>query len=523
MGARRDDERRTAGTARARAQIAVVLAMLFLATTSAVAAAHAGVLPRGLGWSGAATAPTDNNALALDIANAIARDPAQVTGASWANIPAGGTPDAVSTTVAGSFPVHGGAYGLLTSGNAALAFGTQAFEASVIDDALAARGPWGFDVSVLKIDVNVPETANCLWVRFAYDSEEFPEYVPTGTYNDGFVAELDGSTWTTSGTHDQPVISAPDNFAFDPLGNVVSVKSTGATSMSAASAVGTVYDGGTALLAAATPITAGAHSVYFSIFDMRDRLLDSAVFLDDLVLETVAPGACSTGARKAPPSTLTATKTADAPSVAPSAKNGYTITISNPSADSASVKSISDDLPAGFSYSVDTTTGVTQLDPAVSGQKLTWTGPFTVPAHGAISTHFEVRVSTTPGTYLNTAGAEDTEGATLVSTGPTAEVVVTAPPQETLTVEKAGTGQGRVTSGAPGIDCGGDCSESYDHDSLVTLTASAEAGSQFAGWSGACTNVTGDCVVTMDAARAVTARFTLSSTGDTTTLLPYGA
>jgi len=77
----------------------------------------------------------------------------------------------------------------------------------------------------------------------------------------------------------------------------------------------------------------------------------------------------------------------------------------------------------------------------------------------------------------------------------------------TLTVDKAGTGTGTVTSDPLGIDCGADCSEVYDYSTVVTLTAAPAIGSTFAGWSGACTG-TGTCVVTMDAAKTVTANFT---------------
>ena len=48
-------------------------------------------------------------------------------------------------------------------------------------------------------------------------------------YNDAFIAELDNSTWTTSGS----AISAPNNFAFDSSNNVVSINSTGLGGMSA--------------------------------------------------------------------------------------------------------------------------------------------------------------------------------------------------------------------------------------------------------------------------------------------------
>jgi DNA-binding beta-propeller fold protein YncE len=86
-----------------------------------------------------------------------------------------------------------------------------------------------------------------------------------------------------------------------------------------------------------------------------------------------------------------------------------------------------------------------------------------------------------------------------------------APPVlRTLTVSRAGSGSGAVSSAPAGIDCGADCGESYPNGTSVTLSATASATSDFAGWSGACTG-TGACVLTMDAAKAVTATFTLKS------------
>jgi len=79
-----------------------------------------------------------------------------------------------------------------------------------------------------------------------------------------------------------------------------------------------------------------------------------------------------------------------------------------------------------------------------------------------------------------------------------------------LSVAKAGTGSGTVTSNPAGIDCGASCSASFDSSVSVTLTPIPTTGSTFAGWSGACTG-TGACQVTMDAAKAVTAAFTASS------------
>ena len=50
--------------------------------------------------------------------------------------------------------------------------------------------------------------------------------------------------------------------------------------------------------------------------------------------------------------------------------------------------------------------------------------------------------------------------------------------------------------------------ETYPYGTVVTLTAAAEAGSAFGGWTEACTG-RDPCAVTMDAARHVTATFVL--------------
>jgi hypothetical protein len=86
----------------------------------------------------------------------------------------------------------------------------------------------------------------------------------------------------------------------------------------------------------------------------------------------------------------------------------------------------------------------------------------------------------------------------------------------TLTVARSGAGSGTVNSSPAGISCGGDCSEPYSSGTVVTLTATPDGSSAFAGWSGACSG-SSSCQATMSAARSVTAWFS-STTGCATTV-----
>ena len=81
---------------------------------------------------------------------------------------------------------------------------------------------------------------------------------------------------------------------------------------------------------------------------------------------------------------------------------------------------------------------------------------------------------------------------------------------QTLTVRKASVkkGTGNVKSTPDGIDCGDTCKFNFTYNSSVTLSAKADGGSVFSGWSLPACPGTGDCTVTMDKAKSVTAKFT---------------
>lgn len=64
------------------------------------------------------------------------------------------------------------------------------------------------------------------------------------------------------------------------------------------------------------------------------------------------------------------------------------------------------------------------------------------------------------------------------------------PSNAQLTVTLSGNGQGQVTTTPAGITCPGSCTASFPIGTQVTATATAAAGSVFAGYSGACTTQT---------------------------------
>jgi hypothetical protein len=234
---------------------------------------------------GAQAATFSSDPSATSLGREIATDSSLVVGASYvAKPPVGGSAAIGEGEIAG-LPTHGPKFGVLSTGRAAIAGNANSSESSGQSlNGPNVRGNTDYDVTILKIDVDVPQTANCLMgLDFRFASEEYAEWVGSG-FNDAFVAEVDQSTWTTNGS----TINAPRNFAFDPTGAPISINAAGVTSMRREFAAGTTYDGATPLLTAATPIQPGRHSIYLSIFDQGDRIYDSAVFLDNLRVGRVA-------------------------------------------------------------------------------------------------------------------------------------------------------------------------------------------------------------------------------------------
>ncbi|HEY6834981.1 MAG TPA: PASTA domain-containing protein [Gaiellaceae bacterium] len=85
-------------------------------------------------------------------------------------------------------------------------------------------------------------------------------------------------------------------------------------------------------------------------------------------------------------------------------------------------------------------------------------------------------------------------------------------PSYTLSMAKAGSGSGTVTTFPAGIDCGATCSHAYPNGTIVTLTATSASGSTFAGWSGGGCSGTGRCITMIGGDTSVTATFRLTET-----------
>jgi Divergent InlB B-repeat domain len=87
------------------------------------------------------------------------------------------------------------------------------------------------------------------------------------------------------------------------------------------------------------------------------------------------------------------------------------------------------------------------------------------------------------------------------------EFVVEHPP---LTVRLEGNGSGEVTSDPSGIACPTTCSAKFNLNDVATLTASADPGSVFSGWTDCgAKSFEGECEVTMGEAKEITATFDL--------------
>jgi uncharacterized repeat protein (TIGR01451 family) len=182
----------------------------------------------------------------------------------------------------------------------------------------------------------------------------------------------------------------------------------------------------------------------------------------------------------------------------------YTVTVRNAGNSDATGAVVSDVTPAGLSFVSASTT----LEPAGAGS--TGDAPIlvsglTISNGQAVTVSYQARVTAISGLISNTASVTSTE--IITPAMDTAQISVAAP-QHVLNVTVTGNITGSVSSEPSGIDCGGDCMATYSYGTVVTLTASYDAGTTTLVWAGDCTAEVGDsCTLTMDQDRSVSAGF----------------
>lgn len=107
----------------------------------------------------------------------------------------------------------------------------------------------------------------------------------------------------------------------------------------------------------------------------------------------------------------------------------------------------------------------------------------------------------------------NTPGATEIGDFLSAQMAAVNVQGDFMTVSKAGAGGGNVDSADKRIACGNKCSAPYVAGTAVTLTAKANSGSVFVGWTGACSGTASSCSVTINGANSTVARFDTQAAG----------
>ncbi len=112
-----------------------------------------------------------------------------------------------------------------------------------------------------------------------------------------------------------------------------------------------------------------------------------------------------------------------------------------------------------------------------------------------------------PGTFQATCRAYDWSG----RSGSLQRAVTILEASYALTISKAGSGSGLVSSTPPGLNCGPVCDATFQSGSSVRLEALPSAGSRFAGWSEPSCPGVDPCTVVLTASLEVVATFSPTS------------
>lgn len=89
----------------------------------------------------------------------------------------------------------------------------------------------------------------------------------------------------------------------------------------------------------------------------------------------------------------------------------------------------------------------------------------------------------------------------------TRQVIIDVTKRQQLVLDVLDSGMGRVVSNPIGIKCVESCQAEFNQNQYVSLTASADEGSNFVGWSGVCSGSAPVCNIIMSQSRYVSARF----------------
>ncbi len=171
--------------------------------------------------------------------------------------------------------------------------------------------------------------------------------------------------------------------------------------------------------------------------------------------------------------------------------------------------------PVGTKSAAQTITLTDSGDAPLTISDVTASGDFAIGTNNcgttvAVGASCTILITFTPTAFGNRTGTF-----TVTDNGPTAgsmqTVALSGNGGASLTVTPAGTGAGTVSSSPTGISCGATCAATFAGGTAVTLTATPNTGSTFAGWSGGNCSGTSTCIVTLTANTTVTATFTASS------------
>jgi uncharacterized repeat protein (TIGR01451 family) len=186
----------------------------------------------------------------------------------------------------------------------------------------------------------------------------------------------------------------------------------------------------------------------------------------------------------------------------------YTVTVTNTGTDSSyGTVTVADTTPAGLTVTGISGTGWTCDVPTATCTRSDALAPGASYPVITVTVAVDGNAAASLTNSATVAGGGDVNGANNTA----ADSTTIVPQQFALGVSVTGSGSVGANTGAISscTSSGGVCADSYDNGTVVTLTATAAAHTNFTGWGGACSGAATTCQVTMSQARTVTAGFTI--------------